>query len=223
MVWTSQHDIQLGREILLVEPYQLKTGTREKGQAWDKIAANLNCLDGVRFFVDQRGVREMVLCEVLSSFVDQKVYAKFKRKMAAEERASGIVPEMTELDEAVESIIERSEGAQEVIEKMTEIKRRAIEKEKKSESLRKRSVETLAETRERENQESARKKRRSNGDGTIEFLREKSKKEMEMRTEELAMRKKEHEFNMKNAEEEGELKKRELEKGSSRQEEKEMS
>ena len=186
----------------MVEPYKLKTGTREKGQAWDKIAANLNCLKGVRFVVDQRGLRERYA----------KLERNFKRKMAAEERASGIVPEMTELDEVVESIIERSEGAQEEIEKMTENKRKAIDKEKESaESVRKRSVETLAETRERENQESARKKKRSDGNGTIEFLRDKSEKEMEVRTEELAMKKKEHEFNMKNVEEQRELKKRELE------------
>ena len=62
--------------------------------------------------------------------------------MAAEERASAISPERTELDEAVESIIERKEGAEE------EMARRA--ERETAESVRKRSMERLAETRERE-------------------------------------------------------------------------
>ena len=39
-----------------------------------------------------------------------KLEKSHKQKMAAEERASGISPEHTELDEALQDIMERSEG-----------------------------------------------------------------------------------------------------------------
>ena len=54
MVWTIDHDVLLLREILVLRPF----GSRERGQAWDKIAATVNTLQQVRFSVDQRGVRE---------------------------------------------------------------------------------------------------------------------------------------------------------------------
>ena len=64
-----------------------------------------------------------------------------------QKRESGTNPEPTELDQAVESIIERSEGTQIEIEKVDESKKRQAEKEKETaESIRKRSMERLAET-----------------------------------------------------------------------------
>ena len=103
VVWTEQHDVLLCREILVQEPYKYKAGTRERGHTWDKIAHTLNMTVDMRFAVDQRGVRERYA----------KLENDFKRKMAAEERSSGISQQMTELDQAVECIIEQSEGAQE--------------------------------------------------------------------------------------------------------------
>ena len=58
MVWTKRHDALLCREILVIELYRLRTGTREKGQTWDKIFKKLNCIEGIRFVVDQRCVQE---------------------------------------------------------------------------------------------------------------------------------------------------------------------
>jgi len=58
MVWTIDHDVLLLREILVLRPFAFKFGSRERGQAWDKIAATVNTLQQVRFSVDQRGVRE---------------------------------------------------------------------------------------------------------------------------------------------------------------------
>ena len=40
--------------------------------------------------------------------------------MAAEERASGITPEETDLDDAIDSIMERKEGAEEKIARRAE-------------------------------------------------------------------------------------------------------
>ena len=43
---------------MVIEPYRHKVGTRERGQAWDKVASALNLVEGLRFAADQRGVKE---------------------------------------------------------------------------------------------------------------------------------------------------------------------
>ena len=58
--------------------------------------------------VDQRSIRDRVL----------KLERNFKRKMAQEERVSGInPPEPTELDVAVQDIVDRTAEAQEYLAK----------------------------------------------------------------------------------------------------------
>ena len=104
MVWTK-HDIMLARESLVARPFAFKFGSREKGQAWDKVAEALNSVQQLRFNVDQRRVRERY--DIL-----KKAYQK---RMREEERASGISPEMSELDEAIESIVELSAVAEKEI------------------------------------------------------------------------------------------------------------
>ena len=52
--------------------------------------------------------------------------------MAAEERASGISSEKTELDEAIENIMERREGAEEEIAQRAESTAVVMEKERKT-------------------------------------------------------------------------------------------
>ena len=150
MTRTYDHDILLCREILAEEPYRYKAGTRDRGQAWERIANNLNGNSAdCRFIVNQRGVRDRY------SILEKA----FKRKMAAEERASGITAESTELDQAVEGIIRRSEGAQAEIERSEENRKKQTEAEKETaESIRKVSMERLAETREREIGEGSRKR-----------------------------------------------------------------
>ena len=151
----------LCREILVVEPFRFKAGTKERGQAWDKVASVLNLVEGLHFVVDQRGVRERYA----------NFERNFKRKMVAEERASGISPDKTELDEAIENIMERREGAEEEIAQRAESTAVVMEKERETaESVRKRSMERLAETRE--NQRNAKKKRNS-GEETLDFMKDK--------------------------------------------------
>ena len=58
MTWSNQHDVALCREMLVVQPFRFKHGTRDRGQSWDRIAKNLNKLDHPMFLVDQRGVRD---------------------------------------------------------------------------------------------------------------------------------------------------------------------
>ncbi len=78
--------------------------------------------------------------------------------MAEEQRASDISPEQTELDKVIEDIVEMSESAQEELQRGDENKMLNVEREKKTaEIVRKRSIERLAQTREREGSESAKK------------------------------------------------------------------
>ena len=187
MAWTYDHDILLCREILVEEPYKFKAGTRDRGQAWEKIANNLNQNNAdCRFIVNQRGVRDRYTI----------LEKAFRKKMAAEERASGITTESTELDQAIESIIGRSEGAQAEIARSDDSRKKQMEAEKETaESIRKVAMERLAETREREIVEGSRKRRRGGVEILqMEFLKEKSGKEMDCRRDELEMRKKEIEL-----------------------------
>jgi len=189
MVWTKQHDIMLAREILVARPFVFKFGSRERGQAWDKVAEALNTVKQLRFHVDQRGVRERY----------EKLKKAYQKRMREEARASGISPEINELDEAIESIVELSEVAEKEIMEAQGAKNKLSETERETaESVRKRSMERLSQTRERENLESSKKKRRS-GNGMVEYLQEKEAREeqqkkidVELRERHLALEERKH-------------------------------
>ena len=189
MVWTRQHDVMLAREILVARPFAFKFGSRERGQAWDKVAEALNSVQQLRFNVDQRGVRERY----------EKLKKAYQKRMREEERASGISPEMSELYEAIESILELSAVAEKEIMEAQSAKNKCSETERETaESVRKRSMERLSQTRERENLESSKKKRRS-GSGMVEYLQEKEAREeqqkkidVELRERHLALEERKH-------------------------------
>ena len=54
-IWKRLHEEYLVQEVLSIEPYQYKAGTKEKGAAWTLIADNL-VARGLK--VTQRSVRE---------------------------------------------------------------------------------------------------------------------------------------------------------------------
>ena len=80
MEWTSEHDLCLCQEILVLEPFEAKRGSITRGQIWDKIANNLNNLQLNRFRVTKHSVRERYTL----------LNEKFKAKMREEEKGSGI-------------------------------------------------------------------------------------------------------------------------------------
>ena len=45
MKLTTNHEIYLCSEVLLIEPYQYKHGSKESGGAWQLIADELNAVD----------------------------------------------------------------------------------------------------------------------------------------------------------------------------------
>ncbi len=79
--------------------------------------------------------------------------------MAEKQRASSISPEQTELEWGIEDIVKMSESAQEELQRAEENKRLDVEREKgTAEIVRKRLMERLAQTREKEGSESAKKR-----------------------------------------------------------------
>ncbi|XP_065060339.1 trichohyalin-like [Rhopilema esculentum] len=206
MVWSQEHDLLLLREILVSQPFKFPFGSRERGQCWSKVAKRLNDCQNQKFYVDQRAVRERF----------EKIERDFRRRMAQEERASGIAVEENELDQALEDIIGFTEAAEEELARKAEEKKNNREKEKETaEDVRKRSMERLSQTQVREKNESENKRKRS-GENTMEFLREKALKEYEIQKEEITLRKKEMEIRIEEADNE---KKREQFEREQREEE----
>ena len=178
MNWTKDHNIMLCREMLVVEPYQYRIGSRERGSCWEKIATNLNSIPQPRLIVDKRAVRDHFL----------KLVRDYKRKMAAEERASGISPETSELDEALETIIGRMEGTEEEIARNDERKSKEVEREKvASENVRKRAMESYGESREREDIGGPVKKRAERTREAMDYLKGRHNEEVELKRLELKL------------------------------------
>ena len=155
MIWTKHHDVLLCREVLVIQPFQFKHGTHDRGQCWERIANNLNLVERPHFMVDQRSVRDRF----------NKLERDYKRKKACEERASGISPEEPdELQQALENITEMAREQREQLLRGEVKKKNDIEKERETaETVKKRAMERMGETRERENVERERKKKRYGG------------------------------------------------------------
>ena len=166
MEWTEQKDVMLAREILLGEPFKYRAGSKERGSAWSQIANNLNTHPG--FTVSQRAVRDRF-------GILEKKAKKWKREI---ENGTGISPEDSELDVALEEIIERWEAAEREFQLDNQSKAKKLEKDKETaEEMRKMSMETFAASKKRksdpdESAEEKRCKKRRGGSDTVQFLKE---------------------------------------------------
>ena len=181
MKWTEQHDVSLCREVLVVQPFQWQPKTQERGQAWTKIANELNAINHLRFTVNQKSVRDRL----------KLLIQRFKRKTRDEERETGINPDETELDMALEEIVDLTDEANQEYEEESEKKKKKLEDDrKKAEELRQRSLETLGETRKRSPEDKvAKRKNRKDGTETLAYLKHKCAKDFEMRRAELDLKK----------------------------------
>jgi len=188
-IWKAEHDRCLVRELLLVEPYLHKPQSKERGQAWKAIVANLNNLERPKFRVAVRAVRDRFF----------KLMEKFNKNEKEEARASGIVgAEFDEVYMGLTDITQRMEEARNSWEEKTE-KEKEKEKENKEKALdmRRRATESLSETRkrkelEREASTSARKRR--SGDvievlqAGLQLKKEQSEMNLKFKEEELKER-----------------------------------
>lgn len=183
MEWTEKHDIYLCREIIVVEPFQFKKGTVDRGKLWTKIAESLNSCKEIKFRVGMRSVRER--------FTDiQKEYLK---KNKADESSSGTSNDITELDQLLEEISEKEKVAEE--NRDSDKDRKKVDADRaKAEEARRVAMERIGQTKKRqkdegEDQEERKRPRRRSGGDTVEYLREKCEMERNLREKELEVKK----------------------------------
>ena len=101
MVWGNEKDEYLCHEVLLFEPYLHKPRTVARGNAWKAITAQLTAAP-LSFKVDARAVRER-----FGGLVEW-----FKAKNREELVATGVSPEQSQLDVALEGIVQKMDEAE---------------------------------------------------------------------------------------------------------------
>lgn len=185
MEWSNYHDVVLCREMLVVDPFQAKQRTAQRGQLWQSIADHLNDAVEPEFKVTKRGVRERysLLAE------------KFKKKMRSEEKASGIDTDMSELDVLLEEIIAKEEHSEETHQNSAAENKRKTEQGKvDATDMRLKAMETLRESNKRKGEDSEKQKRKkTRGSDAVEYLREKMEMDTHCKEKELELKEKDQE------------------------------
>lgn len=187
MKWTLIHDLELLKEILAERPFDYPKRSREIGAVWTNIVSNLkflNAKEGIQFSINTiRAVRDRY----------QLLETKFKRNARKELNASGIQVEPTEFETAMEDIVAYFENQEANADKEKEAKLKTIENEKgKAEEIRLNALETFSGTRKRKCEGSqdtlSNAKKRL---GAVQYLKDKSEKEMALKKEEMELRRRE--------------------------------
>ena len=125
---------------------------------------NLLEVKSLHFKTDNRAIRERY--NLISS--------KFRRKLKKEAKQSGIAPQKSECEQALEFIIEKEDAAEELRNDGLEMKKTTADDRVGEEELRRNAMERLGTTQKRKARtERGQVKRRSNGSDTIAYLREK--------------------------------------------------
>ena len=192
MVWSTDHDEMLCREILVIDPF---TGTRKstvaRGTKWEEVAKNLNKIKQIYFKLDKRAVRDRY--NLLSK--------ELRKKLKREKKESGVETDMTEVEMALEELIEKEDAA-ETGQRVVDNQKKAKDSQDRenAENIRKKAMERLGQTQKRkadENESEGKRKKRSSGSDTLSFLREKNEQAQEMQKEELELRKQQLEVESK--------------------------
>ena len=110
MKCTNQHDVIFCKEVVASKLFETKKRSAERALVWEGIARSLEKKDYPKFKVDQRSVRDRL----------QKLIKQFRKKENNERRASGISPELTELDTLMEEINEKQEASETLAAEMGE-------------------------------------------------------------------------------------------------------
>ena len=140
MEWTNVYDIMFCREIMVIEPYTAKPRRTQCGPLWKSIADNLYSLAEPKFNVTQRAVRDRF----------KLIGENFKKKIAAEERASGIDPKMSELDILLENILAKEETSnEEHLGNMAEKNKKDETDKENAKDMRFKAMANLRETQKR--------------------------------------------------------------------------
>ena len=189
MFWSKDHDLILCREVINVNPYVTKKGSTQRGATWEKVAKTLNNCPFPAFNVDKRSVRDHIA--ILQN--------RYKKKLRAEEKASGITPdEPTEMENLLEQIIALEESAEAEQQEMDWEKSRKVENDRgKAEDVRLKAMEKLSDTQKRqlgELEDNQSKRPRRSGSDAISYLSQRAQINYELRQEELKLKKDQQEF-----------------------------
>ena len=187
MFWSNEHDVSLCREVVNLNPFTSKKGSTQRSGMWEKIAQILNECTVLRFSVDKRSVRDHMGILV----------NKHKRKIRAEENASGIAPdEPSELENLLDTIIALEESSEAESQVLRAEKNEKCENDRaKAEDARLKAMEKLSETRKRlsEGEEEKPKRQRKSGSDAMEFLADRAKMNYELKQQEFKMMKEQQE------------------------------
>ena len=181
MFWSNEHDVFLCREVVNLNPFTFKKGSTQRSGMWEKIAQILNECTVLRFSVDKRSVRDHMGILV----------NKHKRKVRAEEKASGIAPdEPSEMENLLDTIIALEESSEAESQELRAERNEKCENDRaKAEDARLKAMEKLSETRKRssESEEEKPKRQRRSGSEAMEFLADRAKMNYELKQQEFKM------------------------------------
>lgn len=195
MFWTKDHDLILCREVLNLNPFTTKKGSTQRSTIWDKVATTLNNCSCLAFNVDKRSVRDHV--GILQN--------RHKKKLRAEEKATGIVPdEPTELENLLEQIIALEESAEAEQQETGREKNRKIESDRaKAEDIRLKAMEKSKDPQKRQShgmEDNQSKRPRRSGSSAISYLSQRADINYELKREELKLKRDRQEFEKKQME-----------------------
>ena len=180
MEWTDHHDLVFLREMVTSDIFYYEKGSPDRGRIWEGIKQRLNSVEQPKFVLrDKRAVRD---CWNLFQ-------SKFRRRIADEEKASGIDVEMSERYMLIEELGSKEESL------ASKANRKKADHEA-ADHVRWEAMERMTGTAKRNSSESdtkggGKKSRRSGGE-LMDFLREKAKSEQEFR-QQLEVRAREQE------------------------------
>ena len=156
------------REVLVSDLFNYRKGSVERGQVWDNIADRLNALEFPKFQVNQRYLRDKL----------NKLLKWFQKKDQEELSSSGIDPE---LDEKSESTVPINLSK----------KRKDDQDKHAAKEVRNLAMETLGNTQKRKIENTGEKvaKKKRSGNEAVEFLKERTQQEYELRKAEMEAKK----------------------------------
>ena len=117
--------------------YKFKKRSKDRRRIWTWIAETLNDVRAVKFKVNQRAVRERF----------DLLIGRFRQQSKEEEKASGVLPDQTELDALLEEICEREALAESTRESCFSKKKDAETDRKKAEEMHAQALERVGETK----------------------------------------------------------------------------
>ncbi|KAJ8036267.1 hypothetical protein HOLleu_20188 [Holothuria leucospilota] len=130
-------NVTLCKEVDLINPFQYKERTKERGQAWDTIADNLQKL---KYCVTKWSVRDRY------KLLKDQVLKKNREDAKASGISTDEVSNKPELTQIIEELVEVEKERR---EQQTEIREKEEKKEQDGAEMRRRALESFAETSKR--------------------------------------------------------------------------